>query len=266
MLPRSMGGVVDNRLKVYGTANVRVVDASVQPLQLCGHPMANLYAIAESVSDMIKEDAGVILSQLVRGFQSIHSCWEEYQDRFNDSIVTSQVNEWHVILSSFVNIISFSIKTQPPNIIHKAWFCVFKGLLQVCIGGFESMLTLALLSNKDQPPLLWLCPKAFPLGREYSIICSFLFFFILPLPYSFPFSLSLEILHLPFGTWGVRSRLLYPLICQSTFDHLCIDDSWPFVELACYAVRFRYKPAVRGQRKLKDWVLGSMDGTESLLI
>lgn len=62
MLPRSMGGVVNNRLKVYGTANVRVVDASVQPLQLCGHPMANLYAIAESVSDMIKEDAGVALS------------------------------------------------------------------------------------------------------------------------------------------------------------------------------------------------------------
>lgn len=62
MLPRSMGGVVNNRLKVYGTANVRVVDASVQPLQPCGHPMANLYAIAESVSDMIKEDAGVALS------------------------------------------------------------------------------------------------------------------------------------------------------------------------------------------------------------
>lgn len=53
---------MDNRLKVYGTANVRVVDASVQPLQLCGHPMANLYAIAESVSDMIKEDAGLTLS------------------------------------------------------------------------------------------------------------------------------------------------------------------------------------------------------------
>ncbi|PKY08003.1 putative glucose oxidase [Aspergillus campestris IBT 28561] len=57
MLPRSMGGVVDSRLKVYGTTNVRVVDASIQPLQLCGHPMANLYAIAEWVSDMIKEDA-----------------------------------------------------------------------------------------------------------------------------------------------------------------------------------------------------------------
>ncbi|ODM15220.1 hypothetical protein SI65_09459 [Aspergillus cristatus] len=55
MLPRSMGGVVDNRLKVYGTTNVRVVDATIQPMQLSGHPMANLYAIAEWVSDMIKE-------------------------------------------------------------------------------------------------------------------------------------------------------------------------------------------------------------------
>ncbi|KAH8432315.1 GMC family oxidoreductase [Aspergillus melleus] len=56
MLPREMGGVVDNRLKVYGTANVRVVDASIQPLQFCSHPMANLYGIAEWVSDMIKEE------------------------------------------------------------------------------------------------------------------------------------------------------------------------------------------------------------------
>lgn len=28
-----------------------------------------------------------------------------------------------------LNIMSFSIKAQQPNIIHKAWFCVFKGLL-----------------------------------------------------------------------------------------------------------------------------------------
>ncbi|KAE8418594.1 putative glucose oxidase [Aspergillus pseudocaelatus] len=57
MLPRSMGGVVDSRLKIYGTSNVRVVDSSIQPMQIGGHPTANLYAIAERVSDMIKEDA-----------------------------------------------------------------------------------------------------------------------------------------------------------------------------------------------------------------
>ncbi|KAI9927105.1 hypothetical protein ASPWEDRAFT_33058 [Aspergillus wentii DTO 134E9] len=56
MLPRSMGGVVDNKLKVYGTTNLRVVDASIHPLQLCGHPMSNLYAIAERLSDLMKEE------------------------------------------------------------------------------------------------------------------------------------------------------------------------------------------------------------------
>ncbi|BCR85184.1 uncharacterized protein ACHE_20642A [Aspergillus chevalieri] len=50
-----MGGVVDNRLKVYGTTNVRVVDATIQPMQLSGNLMANLYAIAEWVSDTTKE-------------------------------------------------------------------------------------------------------------------------------------------------------------------------------------------------------------------
>lgn len=34
MLPRKKGGVVDERLKVYGTSNLRVVDASIFPLQV----------------------------------------------------------------------------------------------------------------------------------------------------------------------------------------------------------------------------------------
>ncbi|KAF7591069.1 hypothetical protein BBP40_002030 [Aspergillus hancockii] len=56
MLPRSMGGVVDSRLMVYGATNVRVADASIQPMQLSGHPMSKLYAIAERVADFIKTD------------------------------------------------------------------------------------------------------------------------------------------------------------------------------------------------------------------
>ncbi|KAL7907774.1 hypothetical protein GGI35DRAFT_67151 [Trichoderma velutinum] len=47
MLPRKLGGVVDPQLRVYGTKNVRVVDASVIPLQISGHLTATLYAIAE---------------------------------------------------------------------------------------------------------------------------------------------------------------------------------------------------------------------------
>ncbi|KAF2143637.1 GMC oxidoreductase [Aplosporella prunicola CBS 121167] len=59
MLPRAMGGVVSHRLKVYGTANVRVVDASIFPFQLCGHLMSTLYAVAERASDLINEDSEI---------------------------------------------------------------------------------------------------------------------------------------------------------------------------------------------------------------
>ncbi|TVY56724.1 Glucose oxidase [Lachnellula cervina] len=56
MMPRKLGGVVDNRLKVYGTANLRVVDASVIPFQISGHLTATIYAIAEKAADLIKAD------------------------------------------------------------------------------------------------------------------------------------------------------------------------------------------------------------------
>ncbi|KAF3395338.1 Glucose oxidase [Talaromyces pinophilus] len=56
MLPREKGGVVSPKLKVYGTTNVRVVDASILPFQLCGHLTSTLYAVAEKASDLIKEE------------------------------------------------------------------------------------------------------------------------------------------------------------------------------------------------------------------
>lgn len=49
-------GVVDARLKVYGTTNVRVCDASVMPLQIAAHLQATVYAIAEKGAEMMKED------------------------------------------------------------------------------------------------------------------------------------------------------------------------------------------------------------------
>ncbi|KAK3306796.1 uncharacterized protein B0T15DRAFT_528281 [Chaetomium strumarium] len=55
MMPREMGGVVDERLRVYGTRNVRVVDASVMPFITRGDTMATVYAIAEKAADMIKQ-------------------------------------------------------------------------------------------------------------------------------------------------------------------------------------------------------------------
>jgi choline dehydrogenase-like flavoprotein len=54
MLPREQGEVVDPKLRVYGTKNVRVVDASIFPLILRGNPQALVYAVAEKAADMIK--------------------------------------------------------------------------------------------------------------------------------------------------------------------------------------------------------------------
>lgn len=54
MMPREIGGVVDSNLTVYGTANVRVIDASVLPFQVCGHLVSTLYAVAERAADLIK--------------------------------------------------------------------------------------------------------------------------------------------------------------------------------------------------------------------
>jgi choline dehydrogenase-like flavoprotein len=53
MLPREMGGVVDDQLKVYGTRNLRVVDASVFPLEPAGNIQATVYAVAERAADLI---------------------------------------------------------------------------------------------------------------------------------------------------------------------------------------------------------------------
>ncbi|KAI0835608.1 putative GMC oxidoreductase [Hypoxylon sp. FL0890] len=54
MMSRELGGVVDPELKVYGTSNVRVVDASVLPMQISGHLTATLYAVAERAAEIIK--------------------------------------------------------------------------------------------------------------------------------------------------------------------------------------------------------------------
>ena len=56
MMSKELGGVVDSKLKVYGTSNVRVVDASVMPFQVSGHLTSTLYAISEKAADIIKEE------------------------------------------------------------------------------------------------------------------------------------------------------------------------------------------------------------------
>ncbi|KAK0645246.1 Dehydrogenase patE [Lasiodiplodia hormozganensis] len=57
MMPRELGGVVDSRLVVHGTKNVRVVDASIFPIEPLGNIQASVYAVAERAADIIKSDA-----------------------------------------------------------------------------------------------------------------------------------------------------------------------------------------------------------------
>ena len=52
MLPQDLGGVVDPNLLVYGTQNLRVVDASICPTIPAAHMQAVVYAIAEKVSSI----------------------------------------------------------------------------------------------------------------------------------------------------------------------------------------------------------------------
>ncbi|KAF8313116.1 alcohol oxidase [Clavulina sp. PMI_390] len=59
MFPRAEGGVVDPKLKVYGTTNLRIVDASIIPIHIAAHPTATIIAMAEKAADIFKRDASV---------------------------------------------------------------------------------------------------------------------------------------------------------------------------------------------------------------
>ncbi|KAK0560794.1 hypothetical protein OC861_006131 [Tilletia horrida] len=54
LAPQAQGGVLDPTFKVYGVANVRVVDASALPMQISAHLSSTLYGNAERAADLIK--------------------------------------------------------------------------------------------------------------------------------------------------------------------------------------------------------------------
>ena len=56
MMAKELGGVVNDRLVVYGTKNLRVCDASIMPIIPRGNILSTVYAVAEKGADIIKED------------------------------------------------------------------------------------------------------------------------------------------------------------------------------------------------------------------
>ncbi|TKX20380.1 GMC oxidoreductase-like protein 10 [Elsinoe australis] len=57
MMREDLGGVVDERLKVYGTKNLRVCDASVLPIIPRGNILTAVYAFAEKAVELICREA-----------------------------------------------------------------------------------------------------------------------------------------------------------------------------------------------------------------
>ncbi|SCO03416.1 related to alcohol oxidase [Fusarium fujikuroi] len=57
MMPLDHGGVVDQKLRVYGVKNLRVIDASIMPSLPGSNTCQPMYAVAEKAADIIKSDA-----------------------------------------------------------------------------------------------------------------------------------------------------------------------------------------------------------------
>ncbi len=59
MAPESRGGCVDHRLQVYGTKNLRVVDASIFPTIPSGNTNAPVAMVAWRASRLIEKDYNI---------------------------------------------------------------------------------------------------------------------------------------------------------------------------------------------------------------
>ncbi|KAG2757023.1 GMC oxidoreductase [Suillus brevipes Sb2] len=59
MKPRSEGGVVDHRLNVYGTQNLKCVDLSICPDNLGTNTYSSALLVGEKGADLICQDLGI---------------------------------------------------------------------------------------------------------------------------------------------------------------------------------------------------------------
>lgn len=57
MMPRELGGVVDEDLLVYDAKNLRIIDAGIQPTLIGATTAQTVYAVAEKIADRILEQA-----------------------------------------------------------------------------------------------------------------------------------------------------------------------------------------------------------------
>ena len=56
MMAKELGGVVNERLVLYGTRNLRICDASVMPIITRGNILTTVFGVAEKGADIVKED------------------------------------------------------------------------------------------------------------------------------------------------------------------------------------------------------------------
>ncbi|KAI0922194.1 hypothetical protein AcW2_006954 [Taiwanofungus camphoratus] len=59
MKPREQGGVVDKRLSVYGTFNLKCVDLSICPDNLGTNTYSSALLVGEKGADLIAEELGL---------------------------------------------------------------------------------------------------------------------------------------------------------------------------------------------------------------
>ena len=60
MLPEEKGGVVEAKLIVYSTSDLRAIDASIVPLIPRAKIQSTVYVVAERAADLIKTEHGLL--------------------------------------------------------------------------------------------------------------------------------------------------------------------------------------------------------------